>query len=150
MFYGWYLFQPSLIFVFQARSLPQSRAPERCFTRVGSELTPKHQARLEMLVSNKNSCLLDTNQCGPVCWTLTQQHQLKSLILGYLLFQYRILLEVIQQALALLSKIRQGLKCLLTVSYYSQEILTGETLKQWTLKPQDHGISSCSTRHRSL
>ncbi len=29
------LFQPSLMFVGEARSLPQNGAPERCFTRVG-------------------------------------------------------------------------------------------------------------------
>jgi hypothetical protein len=35
-------FQFSLIFVGKARSLPWSRAPERCSTRVGSGLTRKH------------------------------------------------------------------------------------------------------------
>ncbi len=33
-------FQPSLLFVGEARSLPQSGAPERCFTRVGSSPQP--------------------------------------------------------------------------------------------------------------
>jgi len=34
------LFQPSLMFVGEARSLPLSGVPERCFTRVGSGLPP--------------------------------------------------------------------------------------------------------------
>ncbi len=31
-------FQPSLMFVGEARSLPENGAPERCFTQVGSAL----------------------------------------------------------------------------------------------------------------
>ncbi len=34
------LFQPSLMFVGKARGLPESGAPERCFTRVVSSLNP--------------------------------------------------------------------------------------------------------------
>jgi hypothetical protein len=34
-------FQPSLMFVGEARSLPQSGAPENCFTQVGSSLICK-------------------------------------------------------------------------------------------------------------
>jgi hypothetical protein len=35
-----------------------SRAPERCFTRVGSGLTCKHYTRLERLARDKHSSLL--------------------------------------------------------------------------------------------
>ncbi len=41
-----------------AQSLPQSGAPEKCFTRVGSGLTGKHQTRLERLAKDKHSSLL--------------------------------------------------------------------------------------------
>ncbi len=43
----------SLVFVGEARSLPQSGAPERSITRVGSSLTHKHQTRLERLDRDK-------------------------------------------------------------------------------------------------
>jgi len=42
-------FQSSLMFVGKARSLPQSGAPERHFTQIGSDLTCKHYTRLEGL-----------------------------------------------------------------------------------------------------
>ncbi len=51
-------FQPSLMFVGEARGLPQSGTPERCFTLVGSGLTCKHQTRLERLSQNKHCSLL--------------------------------------------------------------------------------------------
>jgi hypothetical protein len=35
-------FQPSLLFVGKARSLPYSGAPERFFNRIGSCLTNRH------------------------------------------------------------------------------------------------------------
>ncbi len=49
-------FQPSLMFVGEARSLPQGGAPERCFTRVRSGLTCKRYTRLER--QNKHPSLL--------------------------------------------------------------------------------------------
>ncbi len=51
-------FQPSLMFVGEARSLPWSGAPERSFTRVGSGLTRKRKTRLEKLAVHKHSSLL--------------------------------------------------------------------------------------------
>jgi hypothetical protein len=46
------------MFVGEARSLPKSGAPERFFTRVGSSLTQKHQAKLERLAKDKHPSLL--------------------------------------------------------------------------------------------
>jgi hypothetical protein len=43
------LFQPSLMFVGKARSLPYSGEPESFFTQVGSGLSHKHWASLERL-----------------------------------------------------------------------------------------------------
>jgi hypothetical protein len=37
------------MFAGKARGLPQSGAPERCFTRVGSSLSCKHATRMETL-----------------------------------------------------------------------------------------------------
>jgi hypothetical protein len=51
-------FQPSLIFVVKARSLPKSGAPERQFTWVGSGLTRKHKTKLERLARDKHPSLL--------------------------------------------------------------------------------------------
>ncbi len=45
-------------FVGKVKSLPQSGALERCFTRVGSGLTHKHQAWLVWLARRKHSSLL--------------------------------------------------------------------------------------------
>ncbi len=42
-------FQPSLMFVGKARSLPKSRAPERCFTWVDSCLTHRRYTKLRRL-----------------------------------------------------------------------------------------------------
>ncbi len=44
-------FQPYLMFAGKARSLPQSGAPEKSFTWVGSGLTCKHSTRLERHVA---------------------------------------------------------------------------------------------------
>jgi hypothetical protein len=52
------LFQPSLMFVGEARKLPWSEAPERCFTQVGSSLTRKHSTSLEKLARDKHPSLL--------------------------------------------------------------------------------------------
>ncbi len=46
------------MFVGEDRSLPQSGAPERGFTQVGSCLTHKHQTRLERLARDAHSYLL--------------------------------------------------------------------------------------------
>ncbi len=46
------------MFVGDTWSLPQSGAPERCFTRVSSGLTQKHETRLERLAKDKHSSLL--------------------------------------------------------------------------------------------
>ncbi len=46
--------QPCLKFVGKARSLLSNGAPERCFTQVGSGLTLKHSAKLEMLARDKS------------------------------------------------------------------------------------------------
>ncbi len=51
-------FQPSLLFVGKARSLPLSGAPERCFTWVGSWLICKHYTILERLSRDEHSILL--------------------------------------------------------------------------------------------
>ncbi len=53
-----FLFQPSLMFVGKARSLPQNGAPERCFTRLSSSLAYKQQTRLEWIARDKHSSLL--------------------------------------------------------------------------------------------
>jgi hypothetical protein len=42
----------------EAKSLPKSGAPERCFTQVGSDLNCKHQTRLEKLARDEHSSLL--------------------------------------------------------------------------------------------
>ncbi len=42
----------------QAKGPPQSGEPERCFIRVSSGLTHKHQTRLERLAGDKHSSLL--------------------------------------------------------------------------------------------
>jgi hypothetical protein len=42
-------FQPSVIFVGEARSRPNSETPERCFKRVCSGLIHKHYTRLKRL-----------------------------------------------------------------------------------------------------
>ena len=51
------LFQPSLIFLGEARSLPLSKASERLFNRVGSCLTLKHYTILERLARDEHSSL---------------------------------------------------------------------------------------------
>ncbi len=51
-------FQPSLMFVGKARSLPKSDAFERCFTLVGSGLNRKHWTRVKRFVRDKRSSLL--------------------------------------------------------------------------------------------
>ncbi len=56
-------FQPSLVFVGKARSLPKSGALERSFTRVGSGLTHKIQDRLERLARDKHPSLLHQFVC---------------------------------------------------------------------------------------
>ncbi len=53
-------FQPSLRFVGKARNVPYSGAPERCFIRVVSGFTRKHQTELERLARDKHSSLLQT------------------------------------------------------------------------------------------
>ncbi len=53
-------FQPSLIFVGKAKSLPWSRAPTRCFNHVGSGLALKYQTKLERNSRDKHSRLLRT------------------------------------------------------------------------------------------
>jgi len=47
-------------FVCKAKSLPESGAPERCFTWTGSSLTRKHYTKLERIFRNKHSSLLRT------------------------------------------------------------------------------------------
>ncbi len=51
-------FQPSLMFVGNARRPPQSGAPERCFTQVGSGLTCKQLTKLKRFARNKCSSFL--------------------------------------------------------------------------------------------
>jgi hypothetical protein len=51
-------FQQSLMFLDKTRGLPQSVAPERCYTWVGSGLTRKHLTKLERLGRGKHSSLL--------------------------------------------------------------------------------------------
>jgi len=51
-------FQPSLMSMFKASNLPDSRALDRCFTQVSSGLTSKHYTRLERLAKDKHSSLL--------------------------------------------------------------------------------------------
>jgi hypothetical protein len=51
-------FQPSLLFVDKARSLPYIETHEGCFTWVGSCLTCKHFNILERLSRDEHSCLL--------------------------------------------------------------------------------------------
>jgi hypothetical protein len=51
-------FQPGLIFVGKARSLPYIGASERLFNRIGSCFTNKHWTRLERLNRSKYSSLL--------------------------------------------------------------------------------------------
>ncbi len=53
-------FQPILMFVGEARSLPKSGAPEGSFTRVGSGLTRKYWTRVERLARDKHSSVLVT------------------------------------------------------------------------------------------
>jgi hypothetical protein len=50
--------QPSQMLVGKSRSLPQSGAPERYFTWVGSSLTCKHWTRLKRLARDKRFSLL--------------------------------------------------------------------------------------------
>ncbi len=56
--YPWQAFPALSDVCGEARSLPQSVAHERCFTRVGSALTCKHQTRLERLARDKHFSLL--------------------------------------------------------------------------------------------
>ncbi len=49
------LLQQAYVFVGEARSLPKSGAPEKCFTRVSSNLTCKHLAKLESLAYHEHS-----------------------------------------------------------------------------------------------
>ncbi len=58
MFVPGRLFHLSLIFVGMATSLPWSGELERCFTRVSSSLTGKHQTRLERPAMNKHTSLM--------------------------------------------------------------------------------------------
>jgi hypothetical protein len=51
-------FQPSLMFLCNARNLSLSGAPERFFTWVGPGLSCKHYTKLERLASYKHSSLL--------------------------------------------------------------------------------------------
>jgi hypothetical protein len=51
-------FQPNLLFVGMAKSLPLSGALERCFTWVGSFRTHKHCTILERLARDEHSSLL--------------------------------------------------------------------------------------------
>jgi hypothetical protein len=50
--------QLSLLFVGEARILPESEAPERSFTWQGSGLTFKYYIRLERLAGDKHSSFL--------------------------------------------------------------------------------------------
>ncbi len=49
-------FQPNIIFVGKVRSLIQSRAPERCLTKVGSSLTCQLETRMQ-LETGASKCL---------------------------------------------------------------------------------------------
>jgi hypothetical protein len=51
-------FQPNLLFMGKARSLPLNGAPERGFTWVGSCLARKHKSIIERLAKDKHSSLL--------------------------------------------------------------------------------------------
>ncbi len=51
-------FQPTLMFLGKATSLPLSGTSWRCFTREGSGLTRKHKTRLERLARDKHLSLL--------------------------------------------------------------------------------------------
>ncbi len=81
-------FQPSLIFVGEVRSLPQSGAPRWCFTQVGSGLTCIHKTRLERLARDKHSSLLQKSvnyghkkfySTSPCAASIPQPHIVKSL-----------------------------------------------------------------------
>ncbi len=47
----------SLLLVGNPRGLPQSGTPERCFTRIGTEPTHTHKARLKRPSRNNRSCV---------------------------------------------------------------------------------------------
>jgi hypothetical protein len=51
------------MFVGKARSLAKSGTPERCYTCIGSGLTPKHKTRLESHAWDKHSSLLGHLSC---------------------------------------------------------------------------------------
>ncbi len=51
-------FQPGLMFVDMARSLPYRRAPERFCTQVGSCLIYKHYTKLEGVAGDKHSLII--------------------------------------------------------------------------------------------
>ncbi len=57
--------QPSLMFVGEAMSLPQIGGPERCFTRVGTGLTCKHQTRLVRLAKDKHQLFTKIRKLRP-------------------------------------------------------------------------------------
>ncbi len=65
------------MFVDKAMDLPQSRALERFFTRVGSGLPHKHQIRLERLARYK--CLFSITNTKKVFITLTPGQRLRVL-----------------------------------------------------------------------
>jgi hypothetical protein len=48
------------MFVGKARSTPKSGALERCFSRVDSSLSHKHQTKVKRLAGDKHSSLLQT------------------------------------------------------------------------------------------
>jgi hypothetical protein len=48
-------FEPSLMFIGKARSLPKSGEPKMCFARAGSGLIHKHLTRLESPNKDKYS-----------------------------------------------------------------------------------------------
>jgi hypothetical protein len=51
-------FQSSIMFAGKATILPQSGAPEKCFTRVGSSLARQHLIRLERPTRVKHSSVI--------------------------------------------------------------------------------------------
>ncbi len=54
-------FQPSLMFVGKAKSLPKKGAPFRCSIWLGSGITHNHYNRLEKVVRDKYSSLLQNS-----------------------------------------------------------------------------------------
>ncbi len=106
-------FQPSLMFVGKARSLPYIGRPERCFTWVGSDITHEHNTTINI---SQGQTLQLTANINKLCPQKVLQHF--ALVATF----YSLLLFFTDEAMIsqiVLSRENTFQTCLIFVKYFS-------------------------------